>query len=563
MSAQTGKPGVAPAPPSSRRFDRARIGVTRLRDDPNPVWMRELKQAARLQRTPIILAVLTGMMTLLICSVGGIASISTEPATVGIALFHVFFSLAFAVVTWVAPAVAASTIAAERGGRTWEALLLTGLGPKTIARGKFLASLTYISLYIVMLVPVGALPFLFGGVTATEVIAAFVLLFLMAVISVAFGLSISSKFASPAVAIVVTLLVAIPLSLLVYLFGGVALSFAANSLWPGVSRGAPVWLPTAYVRADFGLEYVAFLLLAPLVVVALPAWFLYEATIANMSGPSDDRSSRIRRWFLVAAPTVAVVSMVPMFAVANDEWAAANTGIGIFWLFLIFSAFVFADEPLGPARRVLVHWERQRASKLRRYLGPGILNASSLMLLLGLGGIGLQVAAGIGFELWRGGPEVDLDSQRVAAFGVYSAAFLLFLVGFMAWTRARSQGAAVPRLLLIAILFFAAVGPWIAMAIAGILTDGSDQAIVVASPSPTYVFVMMKVLDRTAPNRELAIAAGVVCSAAWALLGIGLLGAASVRTRRVVRQHQARLAELEAALDDSQQHAPPAADAAA
>ena len=207
MSAQTGRPTVASPPPSSRRLDRARIHVSRIRNDPNPVWMRELRQSARLQRTPVILAVITGMMTLLIASIGGVASVTAEPAKVGVALFQTFFSLAFCVVTWVGPAVAASTIAAERGGRTWEALLLTGLGPTTIARGKFAASLSYICLYIVMLAPVGALPFLFGGVTATEVIAAFALLFLFAVLSVAFGLSVSSKFSSPAVAIVVTLLV--------------------------------------------------------------------------------------------------------------------------------------------------------------------------------------------------------------------------------------------------------------------------------------------------------------------------------------------------------------------
>lgn len=549
MSAQTGKAPVAPAPPSSRRFDRARIGVSRLKNDPNPVWMRELRQAARLQRTPIILAVLTGMIALLICSVGGVASVTTEPAKVGVALFHTFFSLAFAVVTWVAPAVAASTIASERGGRTWEALLLTGLGAPTIARGKFLASLTYISLYIVMLVPVGALPFLFGGVTATEVVAAFALLFLFAVLSVAFGLSISSKFASPAVAIVVTLLIAIPLSIAVYLFGGIALSFGAHALWPGVPRGPPVWLPTAYVRADFGLEYFAFLILAPVVVVALPAWFLYTVTVANMSGLSDDRSSGLRRWFLCAAPIVALVSMVPMLAVPDDEWAAANTGIGIYWIFLIFCAFVFADEPLGPSRRVLIHWDREGKGRLHRYLGPGILRASSLMLILGLGGLALQIAAGALFEVYRGGPDVTEDAQRVIAFGAYAAAFFVFVTGFVAWTRARATGATVPRLLLVAVLFFASVGPWIAMAIAGILTDGSDDALVVASPSPTFVFVMMRALDRTAPNRELAVAAGIVCSAAWALLGTGLLGGAAARTRRVVREHQQRLAELEAALD--------------
>ena len=182
MSAQTGRPTVAPPAPNSRRLDRARIGLKKLEDDPNPIWMREMRQSARLQRTPVILAITTGLMALLMCSIGGFASVYSEPAKVGVALFHTFFSLAFAVVTWIAPAVAASTIASERGGRTWEALLLTGLGAVTIARGKFMAALSYISLYIVMLAPVGVLPFLFSGVSALEVVIAFLLLFCFAVL---------------------------------------------------------------------------------------------------------------------------------------------------------------------------------------------------------------------------------------------------------------------------------------------------------------------------------------------------------------------------------------------
>ena len=86
----------------------------------------------------------------------------------------------------VGPAVAANSIASEREGRTWEAVLLTGLSPTVIARGKFLAAFTAIAMYIVMLAPVGALPFLFGGVTATEVVLAFAGLFLIALLSVAF-----------------------------------------------------------------------------------------------------------------------------------------------------------------------------------------------------------------------------------------------------------------------------------------------------------------------------------------------------------------------------------------
>ena len=63
MSAQTGHPTVPPLPPSSRRIERARTELRRWWSDPNPVWMRENRQFARRVRTPVILAVLTGMMT--------------------------------------------------------------------------------------------------------------------------------------------------------------------------------------------------------------------------------------------------------------------------------------------------------------------------------------------------------------------------------------------------------------------------------------------------------------------------------------------------------------------
>jgi hypothetical protein len=57
----------------------------------------------------------------------------------------------------------------------------------------------------VVLAPVGALSFLFGGVTATEVVVAFAFLFVLAALAVAFGLGVSSLMSSLRGAIVVTL----------------------------------------------------------------------------------------------------------------------------------------------------------------------------------------------------------------------------------------------------------------------------------------------------------------------------------------------------------------------
>lgn len=516
-----------------------------LRENPNPVWMRELKQAARLQRTPIILAVITGMMTLLICSVGGVASTTAEPAKVGVGIFHTFFSLAYAVVTWVGPAVAANTISGERSGRTWEALQLTGLTPRTIARGKFLAAFTYISLYVVMLAPVGALPFLFGGVTASEVLIAFVLLFAMAALAVAFGLSVSAKFASPAAAIIVTLLVALPVSLAVYGGAGVGLSFAAHELWPGVQGGPPVWLPSAYVRADFGLPYLVFLVLCPAVATIIPAWLFYEATVANMAAASDDRSTRLRVWFLVTLPTLTGTAALITWAARDAEWVYA--GGTLLWCFGCFGAYLFAGEPLGPSLRVQAHWQRERASALRQSLGPGVIRAFVLLLVLTAGALACNALVGIS----KASSAAERDA--VLAFHGYAVAFFGFVVGFAAWTRARAQSAGTPRLLLTVALFFAFVGPWIIMAIAGVLTDRHDrEVLLMASPSPTFVVTMVQSATTSAVDAGLILATGAACSAAWALIGVGLLAAAGMRTRtRLVVESQARAA-LQRAFDDEE-----------
>ena len=136
---------LSQAPPSGLPRRGLRGLWDRVTREPNAIWMREMRQAARLGRTPWILFSLTLLISLLMCSIGGIAASSeASPASLGGILFQVFFSIAYFVVTLVGPAVAANSIASEREGRTWEAVLLTGLTPKQITRGKFFAAYTTI-----------------------------------------------------------------------------------------------------------------------------------------------------------------------------------------------------------------------------------------------------------------------------------------------------------------------------------------------------------------------------------------------------------------------------------
>jgi ABC-type transport system involved in multi-copper enzyme maturation permease subunit len=532
---------MPPPAPGASLGTRLRFWVGGLTRDPNPVWMRELRQSARLQRTPVILMTVTVAIALLICSVGGIASVTTEPAKVGVGIFHTFFSLAFALVTWLGPAVAASTIAGEKTGRTWEALALTSLPPASIARGKFLSAFTYVGLYLVMLAPVGALPFLFGGVAATEVLLAFFCCFVFAALAVTFGLALSSKFQSSAAAISVTLMVTLATSFAVYMGLGVALSVAVHERWPAVQQGPPVWLPTAWVRADFGLPYLAFLVVLPAVAVVVPGWLFYEITVANLAGPSDDRSTRLRAWTIASSLALTGCCAIVAVATRQVDWAKAQ-GAFLF-VFFVFVVFLVAGEPLGPSRRVRVMWERKRPSALLKALGPGVVPATTWLLALVL--VAFAACVGVGFLTL---PTPD-DRRVMLAFDGQLVAFLIFLAGISAFFRARAEGATVPRVLLVLTVVTATIGPWIVLAIAGVVTRSGDSLIALGAPSPVFAFILAEEIARGSSNLASELTAAVVCSVGYALFGVGLLALAAGRAQNRQRAERERLSQLEAMLD--------------
>jgi ABC-type transport system involved in multi-copper enzyme maturation permease subunit len=543
MSVQT-RSMPPPGPMSTRFVDRARFRVDLWQSEPNPLWIRELRQSARLPRTQVVLTLLTIAMTLIIAVIGGLVSVWNSPADTGVIIFQTFFSLAYFLVTLIGPAVAANSIASEREGRTWEAVLLTGLPPGVIARGKFLSAFTAISMYLVMLAPVGALPFLFGGVTATEVVVAFAGLFLLALLSIAFGLAMSSLMSSMRAAIVLSLLLAFPLSILTFLGGGVGLSYAAHHAWPGVAEGPPIWLPTAYERAPFDLSYVVFLVLLPLIVVGLPAWFLYEVTIANLTSVTDDRSSGLKRWFLVAAPALTICAAVPIFSVnATDRPGAAMFGVAGLLSFFSFCVFLFAGDPIGPSRRVLIHWDRIRAGRLRRFIGPGVMRSASLLLIGGGAGIALVAALGLERSAAAAGTSSS-DVASVACFAGYALSFYVFIVGLGAFLRSRASTSLGARVMLFAILFAVSVGPWIVAAIAGLVADHAGRdALVVAAPSPFYVFVMLEAIGRGGGN--ITVVVGMITAVVYGLIGLLLLGFAGGRCREIIRKHEELLAETD------------------
>ena len=546
--------------------------VERFLRDPNAIWMREMRQSARLARTPWVLFALTLTLGLLMCSIGGLAAASdTTPATIGGALFQVFFSIAYLVVVLVGPAVAANGVASEREGRTWEAVLLTGLRPQDVARGKFMAAYTTIALYIVVLAPVGALSFLFGGVTATEVVVAFVFLFLVAGLTVAFGLAVSSLMSSLRGAIVVTLMLAILIGPVLYFIFGFGASFGIHKLWNEVPEAFPIWLPLAYSRGTLGLEYVLLLLALPLLVIATPAWFLYEATIANLSGEADDRSTGLKRWFFFCTPLIAISCAVPSaVADVDDEsrMVLSIMGLSVFALYLAFCAFLFAGEPPGPSRRVRIHWERERAGLMKRFFGPGLPKTGMLVAALGFACVWLIAFGDMALIEWLGSSsKKGTYIEEVFFFALYTAGFFLFVVGLTARLRSRRQTPWIARLVAAALLFLVSAGPWVVAAIGGVLAQHhGDDWLVIGAPSPFYALYMMSWLDSSYSRTDVpVIEIGAAGALLWGMFGIALLGAAAQRCHRIVRDHDAGVAAAEAALraEDAALEAAPTEGAAA
>jgi ABC-type transport system involved in multi-copper enzyme maturation permease subunit len=556
MSLQTGV--ETPSGPASRRVgDRMRYRIRLWQTEPNPLWMREMRQSARLMRTPVIMMTLAVLMTLLMTSLGSGMSGSLSPAKAGSALFQTYFSLAYFVVALIGPALAANSIASEREGKTWEAVLLTGMRPQEIARGKFMAAYTSIAMYIVMLAPVGAMPFLFGGVTPLEVLVAFIFLFLVALLSVAFGLAISSKMQSLRGALLITLLLAIPIALFLFLTFGVGLSYAAHDLWPTVEDGLPVWLPSAYGRASFGLEYLVYLVALPTAAITIPAWFLYEVTTANLTSVTDDRGRGLKRWYLVTTLLLTVVATVPMFAVSGRERAAALMfGLAGLLSYVIFCAFLFAGEPIGPSRRVRAMLSS--AGKLRRFLGPGVIPAGRMQLLFTILSLAALLALGLSYINVAGSPRATRQTEQLVLFGSYTMGFAVFCVGLAGYLRARANNTALPRVLLVVILFAIAALPWFIALVTGAVVKSSSPtsaSMAVASPSPFYVFIAIDAVKRSDPG--VAILASMVCSIGYGLLGIILFGAAARRCKKIIVEHERVLAEADRRLaeEDAQQHA--------
>jgi ABC-2 type transport system permease protein len=164
----------------------------------NPILVKELRSRMRGMRA---FAILTGVLLLLagvsylfyrIVLATTIYSNMPISPQIGQSLLVGLAVVELMMVCFIAPAVTASAISSEKERLTYEMLLATPLRPASILWGKLISALGYVFLLILAGVPMSSLVFTFGGVTVLDMVKISILLTAIAVTLGVVGVTLSA-----------------------------------------------------------------------------------------------------------------------------------------------------------------------------------------------------------------------------------------------------------------------------------------------------------------------------------------------------------------------------------
>src|SRR5215212_5650057 len=203
--ARNGEALTATAGPATPARPRRRPSVRRLRGTGGgmaAVGVKELRGRMRGRRAFVILTiylVLLGgfawMVELILertysTGFGGTNGLAT--ASIGQGIFAALLMLETLQVAFLAPAATAGAISLEREKRTLELLVVTPISSPAIVLGKLFSALIYVWLLIAASIPLTAVVFVYGGVAPEDILKGYLVLVVTALGFGAFGLFASS-----------------------------------------------------------------------------------------------------------------------------------------------------------------------------------------------------------------------------------------------------------------------------------------------------------------------------------------------------------------------------------
>jgi ABC-type transport system involved in multi-copper enzyme maturation permease subunit len=113
---------------------------------------------------------------------------------VGQMLFAGLVFIELMIISAITPSVTAMAISGEKEKQTYEMLLATPLSPGSILWGKLVAAMGYVLLLLFAAVPLTSLVFVFGGVDIREMVKALIILVIIAVMFGVIGIFTSTLF---------------------------------------------------------------------------------------------------------------------------------------------------------------------------------------------------------------------------------------------------------------------------------------------------------------------------------------------------------------------------------
>ena len=142
----------------------------------------------------------------------GFSSSMSASADIGRALFTGLIMLLTLIVLVLAPASTAGAISLEREKQTLDLLTTTPISSLAIILGKLLSALSWVFLLLLASIPVTALVFTFGGVGPEDLVRAYVVLFATAIAFGSMGLFVSAFVKRTQAATVINLVMTIVLT---------------------------------------------------------------------------------------------------------------------------------------------------------------------------------------------------------------------------------------------------------------------------------------------------------------------------------------------------------------
>ena len=153
----------------------------------NPVMLKELRERMRGARAFVVITVYLGLMSgftvLVYLLQRGVVQTGGSSVTgeLGRTLFEGVFGLELLLIIFIAPAFTAGSVSNERERKTYDLLQITLLPKPSFVIGKLESALSYIFLLLLAAIPLQSIAFLFGGVSQTELVLAFVILGITAI----------------------------------------------------------------------------------------------------------------------------------------------------------------------------------------------------------------------------------------------------------------------------------------------------------------------------------------------------------------------------------------------